>query len=143
MRLTLSRKQLLVGFAITVLVLYVGLNVARGISEYVHERNAQKSAEELRMEASRDAQPSWTQDDAITWLKQHEFREVGKGKGWQQSADQPTEHFLFATGTHKVAEKGPLVKPYWVRIDFVFDLDHRFKRVDSDLSSLAPRSERD
>jgi hypothetical protein len=145
MRIEWSRKYVAVGFAIVVAVLYVGISAAVSISRFVHERRTQQIAEELRNEANRDAQPSWTEVEARSWLQDRGFEHIwgGKGSRWNskgilEATNGPTEHFVIVSGTRNTAEKGLFVKSQWVQLAFIFDLDHHLKRVESQIVDHVP-----
>ena len=63
-------------------------------------------------------------DDAVAWLKSHDFELIMKGEGWRSSVGQPDEYYYVVRGEKKLINAGLLVQPAWVEMTFLSFLRH-------------------
>jgi hypothetical protein len=97
----------------------------------------EQEAKSLLGQAEQDARPSWTEENAESWLRQHGFEQVLRLEGVSSGAKE-SEHF-FAVRGYKVFEKGGLiVGPTSIYVQFYFDLRHQFLRVKLNVWPMEP-----
>jgi len=119
-------------------MVYVGVSATLGGIRQFHEYKAEQEAKRWLDLAQRDAMPTWTEDDAVAWLRQQDFEAIGTGKGVSSSVGRPDEHFFSVMGYRQFEKGGVIVKPSSVYVEFYFDMEHRFKQVKSDTWPFKP-----
>jgi hypothetical protein len=125
---------ILVLFALIPITISAGTRVAKEMEEHQVSREANK----WRSAAELATNQAWTESDAVSWLRQNGFQPILHGEGWVESVGQPTEHHLMVGGYRQIANEGRVTRSCWLQIEFVFDTDHHFKRVESHLQQYDP-----
>jgi hypothetical protein len=138
METTTRKKKWWVYPLIIIGVLYVGVSITAQSVRAYHTNQAEREAKRWLKEAEEDAQPTWTEKDAVSWLQQHNFEDVATGKGTHSSIGHADEHFFSAIGFRPFEEGNMLVKPSSVYVEFYFNLDHRFVGVKSKVWPFEP-----
>jgi len=133
-----GRKKWWKPLLVAAVVAFVGISLTRSAINYVHEYKAEQKAQRWAEEARQAANSTWTEDDAVSWLRQQGFGHIGKGEARFQQVGEPDERYLVVSGSRQVDEGGLFIKPAWVMLDFIFDLDHKFKRVESKVWPMKP-----
>jgi hypothetical protein len=128
---SLERWRSFLGFS---LVAYIGVLVAlstiKWCQDYTVGKGATSDAEKWLFNAQREVKPTWIEDDAVTWMKNNDFDLIGKGEGWHRGAGQPEDHYYIVKGEKKLKNAGLLVKPAWMEMTFIFNLNsHQYERV--------------
>ena len=117
------------------LIVFIGAGVALSVVEwmqdYIVSHQASTDTKEWLHEAQQDAKPTWSMDDAVAWLKSHDFELIMKGERWRSSVRQPNEHYYSVSGEKKLINSGLLVQPAWVEMTFIFNLNgYKYERVE-------------
>lgn len=113
-----DRRSRLKTVLITLGTAYVFLGLGPKTIEFLHDRQVEELARQWFARAQGDAMPTWTENDAIRWLRGHDiqpYRSVGANA---------------VVGYRQIDEGGRIFKPSTVRMTFVFDGNDKFKRVE-------------
>jgi hypothetical protein len=109
-----------------------------------HEQEIDRQAQQWLNRASEIATPELTPDQARQWLRSNGFtsilqaRELVEPEPKEASVRKEEEYWL-VVGWQKVSEGGPLWRPAWVEIAFLFTPDQKkFVRVTSDIRREPP-----
>ena len=86
--------------------------------------------EQWRQQAEQAVTPTWTEDDALTWLRQQGYEPLWQGSWEHQALGKADEHGFLVGGGYQTAEGNWLLPPVAFNVTFRFDLDHRPVRVD-------------
>jgi hypothetical protein len=113
------------------LIAYVAVQCVLSSIAIVHDRRLEREAKQWFAQAQEDAKPTWTEDDAVRWLTEHGIRPY---RGEQSGTGG---HYLTVDGYQPIEAGGTLIRPASVNITFLFDLDHRFERVEYELCRFA------
>jgi hypothetical protein len=62
-----------------------------------HENRAEREAKWWLSQAEQDAEPTWNEEDAVSWLREHGFQ-VWTGQGVHSAVGQPDEHYFSVMG---------------------------------------------
>jgi hypothetical protein len=127
---TRKRKRWLIPLIVLGTIYVVVSSTIATIKTY-HERRAEQEAKRWLIQAEQDAELSWTEDDAVSWLHQHGFENVSKGEGVSSAVGRPDEHFFSVIGWRQFEKGGVIVRPSSVYVEFYFDMNHGFMRVRS------------
>jgi hypothetical protein len=122
---TNHRKSRLKSAVIIAAVAYIGVQLVLAAIRFFHERRVQGEARQWFAQAEEDAKPTWTEDDAILWLHDH-----GVPKAYRGEQSGSSGHYYLVQGWRRIEEEGMVFGPTSVRMDFLFDLDHRFRRAE-------------
>ena len=117
---------------------YVGVSAAVGGIRQFHEYKGEQEAKRWLDQAQQGAKSTWTEDDAVSWLRHHDFELIGVGKGVSQRTGRPDETYLVAGGYRLIEKGGLILKPSCVDVTFIFDMDHRFNRAEARFLSYLP-----
>lgn len=132
------RKRWLKVTLITLLVVYVSVGLTVTSIQFVHDRRVEGQAKHWFAEAQEDAEPTWTEDDAIHWCRHHDIPDARRGVGARIS-EKKSEQYDSVDGYRQIENGGLIFRPASVHITFIFDcLDHKFKRVEYDVLPYEP-----
>ncbi len=123
---------------IAIVAVYVGVSVILGGIRQFHEYKGKQEVKRWLDQAQQDAKSTWTQDDAVSWLRQHDFELIGKGNRVSQTTGRPVETNLVAGGYRLIEKGGMILKPSCVAVTFIFDMDHRFNRAEARFLPFLP-----
>jgi hypothetical protein len=119
---------------ITVLALYVVFGLIGTVRRYWSEYQA----EQWRLRAEQATAPTWTEDDALLWLRQQGFDVLRRGEYEQSAVGQADEHGFLVVGGLYLDDGNFVFRPAWLDLAFLFDRDHRFRRVEARVWSHRP-----
>ena len=94
--------------------------------QFFHDRQVEAQAKQWFTQAQEDAKPTWTEDDAIRWLHDHDIKPYRSVEANDIG------------GYRQIKEGGKLFTPASVHISFVFDRDHKFSRVQYEVQPFVP-----
>jgi hypothetical protein len=115
---------------IVVIVSITGLPIMISIIRFCCQLHIEAEAKQWLTKSQADITSKWTENDAIIWLKCHGFKpRRGESSG-------TNGHYYIVSGWGKLDEGGIIIGPSFVRLDFLFDMDHRFSHVENDIWPL-------
>jgi hypothetical protein len=129
---TNRRSSWLKAVLITLVVAYLVVQLTVSGIRFVHDRQVEGQAKQWFTQAQEDAKPTWSEDDAVRWLKEHgipPYRGEQSGSGGRH---------LIVDGYEQIEEGGLVTRPASVHMTFLLDLDHKFERVEYDLWPFEP-----
>jgi hypothetical protein len=111
----------------------VGLVLLQGAIQLIvftiETRNSALAAE-IFDQAKQASEPTWTMDDAKTWLKSKNFAKIMTGEGTTNKVNQPSKRFKVVTGSQQIYDGSWIAKPMTIWIDFHFGIDLKFESVE-------------
>jgi hypothetical protein len=118
--------------AILLLVAFLGTGTTLSAIQFFHERRLEAEAKQWAVFAQMDAKPTWTEEDAVRWLKDHGILPYrGERSG-------SSGHNYLVDGYRQIEGRGLVTRPASVQLSFLFDLDHKFQRVDYQVQPFEP-----
>jgi hypothetical protein len=90
---------------------------------FCYECGAEARAKEWLAQAQTDARTTWTEDDAVNWLRNHGFN------AYRGEAGSSGPGYV-VNGGRQIEKGGIIVRPASVIVTFTFGLDHRYIRVE-------------
>jgi len=112
-------------------IVYLVVSITISSIKTYHEVRVEHEAKRWLEQAQKDIKPSWTEDDAVSWLHENGFDEVLKGEGVHSAVGKPDEHYFAVIGYLLIEKGGVIVSPSSIYLEFFFDIDHKFLRVKS------------
>lgn len=128
-RIWIWAKRLLIVLAIIWIVWSSALSAVRS----VHARRMEIEARQWCIEAEEDARATWGEEDAIRWLREHGISSV-----YRVERSGAGGHYYLVQGYRQIEEEGRLWGPTTVILEFLFDMDHSFHRVEYRVFPIAP-----
>jgi hypothetical protein len=112
---------------ITLAAGWIASSSAIATIRFFDKRRVESEARQCFAQAQEAAKPVWTEDDAVLWLRNHDFNAY-RGEG----ADPGGRRYL-VEGGRPISKGGMIAEPASVHIRFLFGLDHRFDHVEYDV----------
>jgi hypothetical protein len=123
---TAHRRSLTVALIIFAIAFF-GTGVTFSAIQFFHNRHLESEAQHWVALAQKDARPTWTEDDAIHWLKEHDIL--------------PYQGEYHVDGYQQIDGRGIAKRPTSVQLSFLFDLNHKFQRVEYHVFPFEPPSQ--
>jgi hypothetical protein len=113
-------------------IAFVCLVLPPKIVDFYHNRRIEGQARQLFIQAQEDAKPNWTEDDAVRWLSDHGINP------YRGEESDPSGHHHAVDGYQQLEEGSRIVRPASVYLTFLFEMDHKFSRVEYHLWPFEP-----
>jgi hypothetical protein len=115
------RKRWLKVALIALVAIFACVGLTLTAIQFFHDRQVEAQAKQWFTQAQEDARPTWTENDAIRWLHDHDIKP-------HRSVDANE-----IGGHRQIEEGGRIFTPVSVHISFLFDPVHKFRRVQCDV----------
>jgi hypothetical protein len=117
---------------ITLVVVFGCTGLVLSAIQFCHERRVEGQAKQWFTQAQEDAKPTWNQGDAVRWVHDHGMRPYqGEGSG-------ASGHYYIVDGYRRIEEGGRMFRPASLKMSFLFDLDHKFRRAEYRVEPFVP-----
>jgi hypothetical protein len=117
---------------IFLVVAFVSVSFALSTTRFLHDKRLETEAKQWAVLAQESAKPTWTEDDAVHWFKDHGILPY---QGERSGTDG---HYYLVDGYRQIEGRGMVTRPASVQLSFLFDLTHKFQRVDYGVQPFEP-----